>query len=157
MSSSNISVIAGNNPINRSTTANYAGQTTFVNYPKDAIAPEYNNTSDNLTSSIAKNSNPPPPVKAQSAPVTAPKKVSGILINPNPSNGTFQLMITHNNQSIGVKELKVYDIMGNAVWSSGAAQDAVFNIDISAYSPGIYYVRSVNELGEIEMKKLIKQ
>lgn len=86
-----------------------------------------------------------------------PFEISSISITPNPNNGTFQIAVTKNNRSIGVKELKVYDMMGNIVWSAGTSTNNQFNIDISEYSSGIYYVRSINELGEMETKKIIKQ
>ncbi len=150
------------NTNNRSSTPDYTRQTTFVNYPKSAST-EYayssevtTPTNDNKNNEVSKNTTSATSVNTQNAPETM-QTVSGILVNPNPNNGTFQLMVTHKNQSIGVKEIKVYDMMNNIVWSIGSAEDAVFNIDISGYKPGIYYVRSVNTLGEVEMKKLIKQ
>lgn len=144
------------NTNNRSAIPNYTGQTTFVRYPTSTPMPEYTNTEATVNSNILQHTEVPAPVKVQSITAALPT-VPGILVNPNPGNGIFQVMVTRNNQSVGVKELKVYDLMGKIVWSIGPADNAVFNVDISAYSPGIYYVRSVNASGEIEMTKLIKQ
>lgn len=80
-----------------------------------------------------------------------------INILPNPNNGAFEIVLTHNSQAVGVKELKVYDMMGKLIWSTGPSANTVFSIDISEYPSGIYYVRSINELGETGTKKLIKQ
>ncbi len=85
------------------------------------------------------------------------EKNNNIGIMPNPNNGTFSITVTKNNQAIGVKEIKVMDMIGRVVWENKATSSNVFNIDISGYSAGIYYVRAINELGEIEIKKLIKQ
>jgi hypothetical protein len=86
-----------------------------------------------------------------------PKTITNIGISPNPNNGSFQISITRNEQPIAIKEIRVYDIMGKVIWSTGASSNSTFNVDISNYSPGIYYVRAVNESGDIEMKKFIKQ
>ncbi len=83
--------------------------------------------------------------------------MSNINIYPNPNNGSFQITVTKNDQAIGVKEIRVFDMMGKVIWSTGTSSNNSFNFDISSYSQGIYYVRSINELGEIEMKKLIKE
>lgn len=152
------SISDANNTSDQSLTYNltaYTGQTTFVNYPKATDNNSYPSNNDNI-SLLAQNTNSPVPIKTQFA-STQSLTVSGISIIPNPNNGTFHIAVTHNNQFIGVKELKVFDIMGKIIWSTGASANTVFSIDISAYSAGIYYVRCVNELGEIETKKLIKQ
>jgi hypothetical protein len=135
----------------------YTGPTSFVSYPKNSIVNGYSNANDPVNiGSTTQNTNPSSSIKMQNPPVVS-QTVSGILINPNPNNGIFQIMVTRNNQSIGIKELKVYDLMGREIWSTGSSENTVFTIDISSYSPGVYYVRSINELGETEMKKLIKQ
>jgi hypothetical protein len=81
---------------------------------------------------------------------------NAIQITPNPNNGSFQLNITKNEKPVGVKEVKVCDPMGKVIWEKGASTNAVFNIDISNSSSGIYYVKCVNEFGDVEVKKLIK-
>lgn len=47
--------------------------------------------------------------------------------------------------------------MGKIIWENGPSTNSVFNIDITGYTQGIYYVKSVNEFNEMGMKKLIKQ
>ncbi len=47
--------------------------------------------------------------------------------------------------------------MGKEVWSVGASSNSMFDIDISQYSQGVYYVRSVNDQGDVDIKKLIKE
>lgn len=80
-----------------------------------------------------------------------------IQISPNPNNGTFNINITKNKKAIGIKELKVIDMMGKVIWQTGASSNTVFDVDISNYAQGIYYVRILNEDGEIEVQKLVKQ
>ncbi|MCE9540083.1 MAG: T9SS type A sorting domain-containing protein [Bacteroidetes bacterium] len=82
---------------------------------------------------------------------------NNIGIIPNPNNGTFQISVTKNNQAIGVKDVKVYDMIGKVIWENNTPLGNLFNVDISGYVPGIYYVRAINEVGDINLKKLIKQ
>lgn len=82
--------------------------------------------------------------------------ITAITIVPNPNNGVFRITVTRNNKAIPIREIKVFDVMGKAVWFAGTSSSNTVDIDISKYSNGIYYVRIINELGEIEMKKLIK-
>ncbi len=84
------------------------------------------------------------------------KTNNNINIAPNPNNGTFQLSITKNNKVIGVKEIKVFNLLGVVIWETGSSSNNVFTIDITGYPQGIYYVHTVNEQNEIEMKKFIK-
>lgn len=78
-------------------------------------------------------------------------------IYPNPTNGMFQITVTKNNQAIGVKDVKIYDMIGKVIWENNTPFGNLFNVDISGYAPGIYYVRAINEAGDIDLKKLIKQ
>ncbi|MEI6489309.1 MAG: T9SS type A sorting domain-containing protein [Bacteroidota bacterium] len=75
-----------------------------------------------------------------------------ISIYPNPNSGKF---ILYSNKNLS--NIKVFDIMGRVIWQTGVTQSNTFNIDIMNYAKGVYYVRSVNEDGEIEMQKLIKE
>lgn len=82
---------------------------------------------------------------------------NNIGIVPNPNNGSFQISVTKNNQTVGVKDVKVYDMIGKVIWENNTPLGNLFNVDISGYAPGIYYVRAINEAGDIDLKKLIKQ
>ena len=75
-----------------------------------------------------------------------------ISIYPNPNSGKF---ILYSNKNLS--NIKVFDIMGKEVWSVGASSNSMFDIDISQYSQGVYYVRSVNDQGDVDIKKLIKE
>lgn len=93
-------------------------------------------------------------VKKETASATLTNAIS---IYPNPNNGIFKITITKNNTAIGVKELKVFDVLGNVIWQTGATINNVFDVDISDYAQGMYYVHSINEDGEAEVQKLVKQ
>lgn len=62
-----------------------------------------------------------------------------------------------SNQTIGIKYVKVYDMIRKVIWENNTPLGNLFNVDISGYAPGIYYVRAINEAGDIDLKKLIKQ
>jgi hypothetical protein len=115
------------------------------------------NSENNSMSAYSRDSNYNNYIKDQESTKPTVKLEDNIGIVPNPNNGTFQVSITKNNQAIGIKEIKVYDILGKVIWREGPSLNNAFYIDITGYSQGIYYVRAVNELGEISMKKLIKK
>lgn len=115
------------------------------------------------TPSTFRRQNPYPPQQPSARPVdSGPSNVKAIenkdiAVMPNPNNGSFQIMVTRNEKAVGVKEVKVFDIMGKVVWETGPSTNNVFVVDITGYAAGIYYVKSTNEFDEISMKKLIKQ
>jgi hypothetical protein len=82
---------------------------------------------------------------------------NNIGIAPNPNNGSFQISITKNNQPIAVKNIEVCDVLGKIIFSIQPSSNNVFIVDISSYSQGIYFVRSINVDGDIDIKKLVKQ
>ena len=84
-------------------------------------------------------------------------EINSLAIYPNPSNGKFQVSITKNNQAIGVKDVKVYDMVGRVIWESNSPSGNTFNVDISGYATGIYYLNAISEAGDIDLKKLIKE
>ena len=117
----------------------YNGPTTHVLYPSSRKPSlEKTNVSSLEHSSPLKNLN------------------NEISITPNPNNGSFQISLTHDNKFVAIKKLKVYDIMGKIIWKTDVLSNSI-NVDITSYAAGIYYVKCTNELGEMEMKKLIKQ
>ena len=56
-----------------------------------------------------------------------------------------------------MKAIQVYDMMGKVIWENKTPSSNTFDVDISSYSQGVYYVRAINELGDIEITKLLKQ
>ncbi len=84
-------------------------------------------------------------------------KSQNVTIFPNPNDGVFQVSVTKNNQPTGIREISVFNIYGKTVWITGESANNVFKIDLSSVSNGIYYIRTINDLGEIEMDKIVKQ
>lgn len=80
-----------------------------------------------------------------------------VTIIPNANNGNFRITVIKNDNTFIVKEIQVFDMMGKVIWENKTPSGNMFDVDISFYSKGIYYVRVINELGDIEMTKLLKQ
>lgn len=127
---------------------------------RNSISNEDNN--DNYTHNQENNSTPLYSVNKISETIVSEETIlksqrNSINIIPNPSNGKFKISITKNEKAIGIKELKVYDLMGKVIWQTASSTNSVFEADIADVASGIYYVRSVNEDGDIDVQKLIKQ
>ena len=80
-------------------------------------------------------------------------ELNNISVYPNPSNGVFTISATGTK----IKEVRVMDVFGRIIIEINALSTNTFNLDISQYSQGIYYIRITNENGEIMVKKLIKE
>lgn len=48
-------------------------------------------------------------------------------------------------------------MMGKVIWSVDNSDNYEFNINISVYPAGLYYVKLTDEFDRVETKKLIKQ
>jgi hypothetical protein len=82
---------------------------------------------------------------------------SNLLVSPNPSGGKFSVSAKRNGSPVGVNGILVYDISGKIVWKTGASASSDFDIDISQYPEGTYYVQCTNAMNEVTIKKMIKQ
>jgi hypothetical protein len=82
---------------------------------------------------------------------------SGIEVLPNPNNGSFTLTYLNQDEKSALKEIKVYDILGQTVWRTSTTTSSTYNIDISQASPGIYYVKALSNNGEVMVKKVVKE
>jgi len=74
------------------------------------------------------------------------------LIYPNPTSNTI---IVEYQQFTGAEEITVFDIMGKPLLNYRLS-GVMSNIDMSAFSSGIYFIRIVTE-DRVFMKKLVKQ
>jgi hypothetical protein len=84
------------------------------------------------------------------------ERANFIDVIPNPNNGSFQIVVTQNENAGTLKEVKVFDIMGKVVWQTGTSISNIFVVDISGYAAGIYYVKTISDSGEVMVEKLIK-
>jgi hypothetical protein len=73
--------------------------------------------------------------------------VSSLAIYPNPSNGIFYV-----DSNIVCTHSVLFNAMGQAI--KGEVQNN--SIDLSAYPAGIYFLRAMDENGNISVSKLIK-
>ena len=68
----------------------------------------------------------------------------GLSVNPNPSNGKFQLTI-NNPSSVKTYNLGIYDALGNKVYSkSDILQSNTITVELSDRSRGPYFIRLYN-------------
>ena len=116
------------------------GQTipTFPNY---RLGTPYENWCDSLTSSSD------PPVRS-----AAPGRW---LLWPNPA--IDQVSLAHTEDFQDIQALEIYDQMGRQVLERRFRQlRPTYQLDVSALSAGLYYVRITTSVGETQTVKLVK-
>jgi hypothetical protein len=129
----------------------YLGPTTFVKYPPVKEKPNYE--TEEGQNSISQNTGNYAEIKNSALPASPSAKVSEIRIQPNPNNGSFEVVIS-TSEKINSK-LTLLTIFGNVILQQQITS-AVTNIDISGQAKGIYYVKIESEKG-IKMEKVIYQ
>jgi len=72
--------------------------------------------------------------------INSPNEV--VSVYPNPSNGKFELKIT--NYESGIKNIEVYNLLGEKVYSNTSAAHFPLAIDISSQPTGMYFVKVVS-------------
>ncbi len=72
---------------------------------------------------------------------------SQITVYPNPGNGMFT-MVVKSDKSI-VKNIEVYNVLGEQVYSQSGIYSSTFNIDLSSQPEGIYLYRVLSDKGEL--------
>ncbi len=82
--------------------------------------------------------------------VTGP---DNFMIYPNPSNGVFTLSLTGIDNSVNIN---ITDIKGQEVYNQLFSGSITNDIDLSALSKGMYYVRLISRDG-IQVKKIVVQ
>jgi hypothetical protein len=77
-----------------------------------------------------------------------------IEIFPNPSNGIFSIHSqTNNNEE---QFIEVYNLLGEKIYSTPQEKQAIYNVDISHYPKGIYYIK-LHKGEKINTKKIVVQ
>ncbi len=74
-------------------------------------------------------------------------------IYPNPSNGIFKITLTEKK----IKTIFVYNVFGEVLFQTNAANISTYNIDISQASRGKYYVKASSDNGEVMVNKVVKE
>ena len=78
---------------------------------------------------------------------------SDIKLFPNPTQGEFQIQI---NESINVAELKVYNCLGQIVFSK-SVEGSPINIKLQGLSNGVYFAEIVNSKAKYCSKFIISK
>jgi len=113
----------------------FCGKTEYVNLVY-ASAPNRNNPNEELNKKVTQTD-------------------FDFLLVPNPSNGIASLKFS---KEISDFEIEIYDVSGKVVYSSKKIESATqFDIDISGFNDGIYFVRITSIQGILRNAKLIKQ
>lgn len=90
---------------------------------------------------------------ASSSSISDVKSENSISVYPNPSNGIFQLSIDNTQLEKGA--LEIYNLFGERVYSASNIKQQM-QIDLSAFSKGIYFVK-INSGDKIYSKKIVVQ
>ena len=115
--------------------------TTIPTFPNYRLGTPYENWCDSLTSSSD------PPVRS-----AAPGRW---LLWPNPA--IDQVSLAHTEDFQDIQALEIYDQMGRQVLERRFRQlRPTYQLDISALSAGLYYVRMITSEGETQTVKLVK-
>ena len=76
--------------------------------------------------------------------------ISDFEIYPNPTNGIF----TITNYRLQIADLKIYNILGEIIYSTSNIQHPTFNIDLTGFPEGMYFIKMENKK-DIVVKKLM--
>ena len=77
---------------------------------------------------------------------------NGLNIYPNPTNSNFT--IASDNSTI--KSITIYDIVGREIVYESLNKKSTL-ISLAGYSSGLYFIKVVNENGEVFTKKIVKE
>jgi len=115
--------------------------TTIPTFPNYRLGTPYENWCDSLTTSAD------PPVRSAAS--------GRWLLWPNPT--VDQISLAHTKELQDIQALEIYDQMGRQVFERRFSQlRPTYQLDISALSAGLYYVRITNSGGETQTVKLVK-
>ncbi len=76
---------------------------------------------------------------------------NGLNIYPNPTNSTLKISSRQN-----IKLITVFDMVGKEIFSEFINKKTE-NIDLEGFSNGLYFIKAVNENGEVKTKKIVKE
>ncbi len=77
---------------------------------------------------------------------------NGLNIYPNPTNSNFT--VASDNSTI--KSITIYDIVGREIVYESLNKKSTL-ISLAGYSSGLYFIKVVNENGEVFTKKIVKE
>jgi hypothetical protein len=82
-------------------------------------------------------------------PINNPLNIS---VYPNPSNSVFTVSMKNENERI--KDIEVFNVLGENVYSQFNIPDPTFKIDLSSQADGIYFLRALTEDGQMLTQKV---
>ncbi len=71
----------------------------------------------------------------------------GMEVYPNPGNGIFTMVV--KSGKLLQKNIEVFNVLGEKIYSQSNIQPSTFNIDLSSQPDGVYLYRVLNETGEL--------
>ncbi len=83
---------------------------------------------------------------------TAMADEAALTVYPNPTTGVVYL----TNTNAVIKDVKVYNVVGNVVFNGSSVNDKNFTIDLSGYPKGVYTVQC-NTANGIATKRIVLQ
>jgi hypothetical protein len=78
-----------------------------------------------------------------------------IVLSPNPVSDFLNIRVSDD---FIVETIRIYDALGRLLQSLGSFQDGItgeFNIDLSNYSAGVYYISVEDYKGQILQKQVL--
>ena len=82
---------------------------------------------------------------------------ASMTVYPNPTNGVVNVQFTMNNVQAKTTEIQLYDAYGKLLNVVAANNDETVQIDLSAFAPGVYFIKAVAEGNVVAVRKVVKQ
>jgi hypothetical protein len=83
----------------------------------------------------------------------AVNSINSLLIYPNPTSG--QLIVISGESSGKLDDLTVMDITGKTIFSNVISSGQQYNLDLSSYPGGYYFVRVSSDTGTLTRKVIL--
>lgn len=81
---------------------------------------------------------------------------NSINLYPNPTNDFVNVQCTMNNEQMNVMGIEVYDVYGKLITCRAAAMQQLYQINVSEWAKGMYFVRVTTEAGVVT-KSFVKK
>lgn len=81
------------------------------------------------------------------------QEMFGVHVYPNPTKDRFTVQTTGSNMA----KIELFNVVGSLVYSQGGMQTANTQVEVSAFTPGLYSVRIYLHDGTTEVRKVMLQ
>lgn len=82
---------------------------------------------------------------------------ASMTVYPNPTTSVINVQFTMNNVQAETMEIRLYDAYGKLLNVVAANNDETVQIDLSAFAPGIYFIKAVTEGNVVAVRKVVNQ